>query len=62
MFALNFDVILSCYYHWVDTTAGGLLVHEGIIRPVVNTSVLTWFNKLNLLLKKIEIVENTKAF
>ena len=32
---------LSCYYHWVDTTAGGLLVPEGIIRPVVSTSVLT---------------------
>ena len=30
-------------YHWVDTSAGGLLVPEGIISPVVNVSVLTWF-------------------
>ena len=30
-------------YHWVDTSAGGLLVPEGIINPVVNVSVLTWF-------------------
>ena len=28
-------------YHWVDTTAGGLLVPEGITSPVVSTSVLT---------------------
>ena len=25
-------------YHWVDTSAGGLLVSEGIIRPVVSIS------------------------
>ena len=31
------------YYHWVDTSAGGLLVPEGIIHPVVTVSVLTWF-------------------
>jgi hypothetical protein len=31
------------YYHWVHTTAGGLLVPEGIIRPVVSVSALTWF-------------------
>jgi len=29
------------YYHWVDTSAGGLLVPEGIIRPVVSVSALT---------------------
>jgi hypothetical protein len=27
----------------VDTSAGGLLVLEDIIRPVVNVSALTWF-------------------
>jgi hypothetical protein len=27
-------------YHWVDTSAGRLLVSEGIIRPVVSVSVL----------------------
>ena len=31
------------YYHWVDTSAGGLLVLEGIICPVVSASALTWF-------------------
>ena len=31
------------YYHWVDTSAGGQLVPEGIIRPVVSASALTWF-------------------
>jgi hypothetical protein len=31
------------YYHWVDTSAGGLLVSEGTILPVVSFSVLTCF-------------------
>jgi hypothetical protein len=26
----------QCYYHWVDTSAGGLLVPDGIIRQVVH--------------------------
>ena len=30
---------------FVDTSAGGLLVAEGIIRPVVSVSALTWFNR-----------------
>ena len=29
------------FYHWVDNIAGGLLVPQEIIRPVVNAS--TWF-------------------
>jgi hypothetical protein len=33
------------YYHWVDTSAGGLLVPEGIIRIVVSASALTWFSR-----------------
>ena len=28
-------------HHWVDATAGGRFVPEGITSPVVNTSVLT---------------------
>ena len=28
------------YYHWVDASAGGLLVPEGITSPVASTSVL----------------------
>ena len=41
--ALN--LIATFYYcHWVDTSAGGLLVLEGIIRPVVIINTL--FRKL----------------
>ena len=39
VFILDFSLI----HHWVDTSAVGLLVPEGIIRPVVNASALTWF-------------------
>jgi len=34
--------------HWVETSAGGLLVHDVIKRPVVNVSVLTWFIRYNV--------------
>jgi hypothetical protein len=27
------------FYHWGDTSAGGLLVPEGIIHPVVRVSI-----------------------
>ena len=30
----------QCFYHWVDTTVSVLLVHEGIIRPVVSVSII----------------------
>ena len=30
-------------YHWVDISAGGLLIPEGIIRPVVSAFALIWF-------------------
>jgi hypothetical protein len=26
----------QCFYHWIDTSAGGLLVPEGTICPVVS--------------------------
>ena len=29
----------KCFYHWVNTTLGGLLVPEGIIPPVVSVSI-----------------------
>ena len=29
----------QCFYHWVDTYTGGLLVLEGIIHPVVSVSI-----------------------
>ena len=40
--ALNLNICFY-YYHWFDASAGGLLVPEGIIRPVVGVSVLKWF-------------------
>jgi hypothetical protein len=27
---------LDIYYHWIDTSAGGLLVPDGVIRPAVS--------------------------
>jgi hypothetical protein len=30
------------YYHWVDISAGGLLVPDGVILPVVSASSLAW--------------------
>ena len=27
------------YYQWIDTSAGGLLVLEGIVHPVVSVSI-----------------------
>jgi len=39
------------YYHWVDTSASGLLVFECIIRPLISASILTWFNGYYLLSK-----------
>ena len=38
-----FILIRSYYYQWIDTSACGLLVPEGIIHQVVSVSVLTWF-------------------
>jgi hypothetical protein len=35
----------QCYYHWVDSSAGGILVPEGVIRPVVSAAALTWFTR-----------------
>jgi hypothetical protein len=29
----------QCFYHWVDTSADGLLVPEGIIIPAVSVSI-----------------------
>jgi hypothetical protein len=40
----------SYYDRWVDTIVGGLLVPEGIIRPVVSVSTLTWFSGCWLIL------------
>jgi hypothetical protein len=30
---------LTGFYHWVDTSAGGLLVPEGVILPAVNVYI-----------------------
>jgi hypothetical protein len=39
-FLVNVYLLLNIYY-WVDTSAGGLLVPESIIHPVVRLSALT---------------------
>jgi len=41
MYSLNH--LCFYYYHWVDTSAGGLLDPEDIISPVVIVLALTWF-------------------
>jgi hypothetical protein len=35
------QVLSDIFHHWVDTSAGGLLVPEDIICPVVSASELT---------------------
>jgi hypothetical protein len=42
---LTWFIRYLCFYydHWFGTSAGGLLVPDGIIHPVVSVSVLTWF-------------------
>ena len=36
----KFDIYDFYYHNWVDTTDGGLLISDGIIRPVVRVSAL----------------------
>jgi hypothetical protein len=44
---INNDFIFNdC--HWVDTSAGKLLVPDGIIRPVISVSALTWLNDFHI--------------
>jgi hypothetical protein len=31
--------MIQCFYHWIDTSVGGLLVSEGIILPAVNVAI-----------------------
>jgi len=47
------------YYHWVDTSAGGLLVPEGIIHPIVGVSALTWLIKYMETYSLIHVIINT---
>ena len=53
------------YYHWVDTSAGGILIIDGIILPVVSASELTWFIRYiyywNLHLRNNVIINITKV-
>ena len=39
------------YYHWVNTSAGGQLIPEGIIILVISASGLTYIYVLNTVLK-----------
>jgi hypothetical protein len=37
------------YYHWIETSVGRLLVHNGIIYPVVSDWALAWiFRYINV--------------
>ena len=47
-YALNLISIRFYYYHWVDTSDGGLLVLKGIICPVVGVRVAQWVRSLDL--------------
>jgi hypothetical protein len=41
----------SFYYcHWIDTSAGGLLVPDDIILPLVSASAMTWFIRYTMYL------------
>jgi hypothetical protein len=53
------------YYHWFDTSAGGLLIPGGITRPVDSVSALIWFIRYvyfwNLLFLNTMIINKTKV-
>jgi hypothetical protein len=51
----QFDIYVFYIYCWVDTSAGGLLVHVDIIRPVVSASALIWFIRY-ILLSKFNVI------
>ena len=52
---LNASLILTV--HTIDTSTGELLVPEGILRPVVNASTLTWFTGIMYLGLKFTVVK-----
>jgi hypothetical protein len=63
---INFSIIiLSDIYDWVNTSAGGVFVPQGIIRPVISASALTWFIRYiyywNLQFLNNVIINKTKA-
>ena len=47
-YALNLISIRFYYYHWVDTSDGGLLVLKGILWPVVGVRVAQCVRSLDL--------------
>jgi hypothetical protein len=53
----------QCFYHWVNTSAGGLFVLEDIIRPVVSVLALSWFIRYIFITEiySSEIVNQNKA-
>jgi hypothetical protein len=62
---IAFYIYVFYYYHWVDTSAGGLLVPDGIIRPVGSASALTLFSRYivdqNLQFLKHELIIKIKV-
>jgi hypothetical protein len=43
--AHNIKYLRFSYYHWLYSSAGGLLVPEAIISPVVSDLAMLWFNR-----------------
>jgi hypothetical protein len=61
----KFDIYVFIIYHWVDTSAGGPLVSEAIIRLIVSASARTWFIRYiyywNLQFLSNAIINKTKV-
>ena len=54
-------------HHWVDATAGGRFVPEGITSPVASTSVFTWISIIwsflsIFCLQNLEFLEKLRIF
>jgi hypothetical protein len=48
---ITFYINVFYYFHWVDTSASGLLVPDSIIRPVVSALALTLFTRYIFFIK-----------
>ena len=61
---IAFYIYVFYYFHWIDTSVGGLLVPDGSIRPVVSASALTLLTRYIIYKKtlflKHEILIKTK--
>ena len=58
----KFQYLRFYYYNWVDTSTGGLLAPEGVIRPVIRivTLFIRYIYNWNLQFINNEIINKTK--